>query len=221
MYVRDTDLNKQLDPKPGAALRREPKTDAPVLTTMEKGDTVELTGQKGRWIQFQLNRPVLGYIQSAAPAAEETKDKPQATSAPAASAAAPSAAATAPSAPAPTAAPATVPPPASSVPPAPPVVASAPPVAAAPSTAAIAPLPRSMKGIFASTRRAFAPRRPYDYQLNDNAGNRYTYLDVSKLLMTEHIEKYIGRDVIIYGLAEAVPNTKDIVIRVETLQLAK
>jgi hypothetical protein len=78
-----------------------------------------------------------------------------------------------------------------------------------------------MKGIFASTRRVFAPRRPYDYQLNDAAGNRYTYLDISKLTLTDPVETYVGRDVIIYGLAEAVPNTHDIVIRVETLQLAQ
>ncbi|OAM87606.1 SH3 domain-containing protein [Termitidicoccus mucosus] len=205
IYVRDTDLNKQLDPKPGVALRLEPKTDGPVLATMEKGDTVELTGQKGRWIQFQLNRPVIGYIQSAGgtAAAEVTSDKSQVASAPAAATSAAPAA------------------PRTAATPAPSAAASTPSVPAATSTDAIAPLPRSLKGIFASTRRAFAPRRPYDYQLNDDAGNRYTYLDVSKLVMTEQIEKYVGRGVIIYGLAEAVPNTKDIVIRVETLQLAK
>ncbi len=186
IYVRDTDLNKQLDPKPGVALRLEPKTDAPVLSTMEKGDTVELTGQKGRWIQFQLNRPVLGYIQSAEAA------KPSPVTAAEASAA-----------------------PASTVTPTP---AS---VTPATSTGAIAPLPRSMRGIFSSTRRAFTPRRPYDYQLTDAAGDRYTYLDLSKLVMTEQIEKYLGRNIIVYGLAEAVPNTKDIVMRVETFQLAQ
>jgi hypothetical protein len=221
-YVRDTDLNKQLDPKPGVAFRLEPKADGPILATMEKGDTVELTGQKGRWIQFQLNRPVIGYIQpgGGTAAAEVTSDKSQVPAAPAA--VPPATMTPAPSAPAPAAtAPAstaTAPRPAAS---AAPVAAAANPAPAATSTDAIAPLPRSMKGIFASTRRAFAPRRPYDYQLNDDAGNRYTYLDVSKLVLTEQIEKYVGRSVIIYGLAEAVPSTKDIVIRVETLQLDK
>jgi hypothetical protein len=235
IYVRDSDLNKQLDPKPGVALRLEPKADAPALATMEQGDTVELTGQKGRWIQFQLNRPVLGYIQSGGVAAAEvTSGKPQATSpanapAPAAPAAAQSndqrgagflSVDTAAAKPAPGTAAAT-PAPAAPQPVAPAVVtaASAPPAAAA--ADAVAPLPRSMRGIFASTRRAFAPRRPYDYQLNDDTGNRYTYLDVSKLVLTDQIEKYVGRAVTIYGLAEAVPNTRDIVIHVETLQLAQ
>jgi hypothetical protein len=62
-------------------------------------------------------------------------------------------------------------------------------------------------------------RRPYEFQLNDNGGERYAYLDTSKLLLTEQIDKYIDRTVVVYGTARPVPDSKDIVIQVESLQL--
>jgi hypothetical protein len=80
-------------------------------------------------------------------------------------------------------------------------------------------LPRLFQGKFASSKRPFAPRRPYDYQLNDDAGVRYAYLDLSKLLLTDAIENYLDRVVVVYGTAKNVPGTKDIVIEIESLQL--
>ena len=80
-------------------------------------------------------------------------------------------------------------------------------------------LPRFFQGKFVSTRSAFKPRRPYNWALNDDAGVRYAYLDVSKLLLTEQIEKYIDHVVVVYGAGKSVPGTKDIVIEVESLQL--
>ena len=80
-------------------------------------------------------------------------------------------------------------------------------------------LPRQFAGRFVSTRRPLTPRRPYDYALNDEAGKRYAYVDVSKLLLTEQIEKYIDHNVVVFGAAKNVPDSKDIVIMVETLQL--
>ena len=80
-------------------------------------------------------------------------------------------------------------------------------------------LPRQFAGRFVSTRRPLAPRRPYDYALNDEAGKRYAYLDISKLLLTEQIEKYIDHHVVVFGAAKNAPGGKDIVIQVETLQL--
>src|SRR5213075_2032909 len=73
-------------------------------------------------------------------------------------------------------------------------------------------LPRQFAGRFVSTRRAFAPRRPYDYALNDDAGKRYAYLDISKLLLTEQIEKFIDRKVSVFGAAKNSADGKDIVI---------
>jgi hypothetical protein len=80
-------------------------------------------------------------------------------------------------------------------------------------------LPRQFAGRFVSTRRAFTPRRPYEFALNDDAGKRYAYVDTSKLLLTEQIEKYIDKKVVVFGAAKPVPDTKDIVIVVETLRL--
>ena len=80
-------------------------------------------------------------------------------------------------------------------------------------------LPRQFAGRFISTRRPLAPRRPYDYALNDDAGRRYAYLDVSKLLLTDQIEKYLNLSVVVFGTANNSPDGKDIVIQIETLQL--
>jgi hypothetical protein len=80
-------------------------------------------------------------------------------------------------------------------------------------------LPRLFQGKLASTYNPLRPRRPYDYQLNDDAGARYAYVDVSKLLATEQISKYIDRTVVVYGTAQAVPGTKDMVVVAESLQL--
>jgi hypothetical protein len=80
-------------------------------------------------------------------------------------------------------------------------------------------LPRLFQGKLVSTRRPFAPRRPYDYQLNDDSGARFAYLDVSRLLQTEQIGKYADRTVVIYGTARNDPEAKGIVIAVESLEL--
>lgn len=80
-------------------------------------------------------------------------------------------------------------------------------------------LPRLFQGTFASTRRPFTPHRPYDWQINDAAGVRYAYLDISKLLLTEQIEKYTDREVVVYGAPIALPDGKNIVIKIESLRL--
>ena len=80
-------------------------------------------------------------------------------------------------------------------------------------------LPRLFQGKFVSSKRPFAPRRPYDWQLNDDAGVRYAYLDVTKLLLTDQIEKYADHVVVVYGKPKAMPGGRDIVLEVESLQL--
>jgi hypothetical protein len=80
-------------------------------------------------------------------------------------------------------------------------------------------LPRLFQGKFVSSKRPFAPRRPYDWQLNDDAGVRYAYLDVTKLLLTDQIEKYVDHVVVVFGKPKAMPGARDIVIEVESLQL--
>ena len=80
-------------------------------------------------------------------------------------------------------------------------------------------LPRLFQGKLASTYNPLRPRRPYDFQINDDQGSRYAYVDVSKLLATQQINKYVGITVVVYGTAQAIPGSKDMVIVAESLQL--
>jgi hypothetical protein len=207
-YVENKDLAKSLDVKPGASIRLAPKADAAVLAVAEKGDKTTITGLRGKWTQVSLERKLTGYINlggaagyvppiANTPASATPATAPQTS--PIASGGAMAPAPVAPAAYGTTAAGQAAP-----------VVSGGDPSSA---------LPRQFAGRFVSTRRPFTPRRPYDYALNDDAGKRYAYLDTSKLLLTEQIEKYIDHHVVVFGAAKAAPGGKDIVIQVETLQL--
>ena len=192
-YVENKDLTKALDVKPGTPIRLAPKADAGVLTIAEKGDKTTISGLKGKWTQISLEKKITGFVNVAA-----GSSLPAVATTPAAAA---------PMYPTP----------------APAASASTAPGHAAPTSdvgdGGSSALPRQFAGRFVSTRRALAPRRPYDYALNDDAGKRYAYVDTSKLLLTEQIEKYIEKKVVVFGAAKPVPDTKDIVIMVETLRL--
>jgi len=196
-WVENKDFTKSLDVKPGASIRLAPKVDAGVLVVAEKDDKTTITGTRGKWTQISLEKKLVGYIHVGATAGSTP----------------PLATAPAPSAPAPM-----TPPPVS-----PGVYGVA--TAGQPSAmvnlgdGGSSTLPRQFAGRFVSTRRPFTPRRPYDYALNDDAGKRYAYLDISRLLLTEQIEKYVDHPVVVFGAAKNAPGTKDIVIVVETLQL--
>lgn len=196
-YVANKDILKSLDVRPGAPIHLAPKPDSGPFTTMEPADKAEITGLRGKWTQVRITKKLTGYVHLGAVR----------TPAPVAS-------------PAPkTSAPAPVSPP--------PVPATAYGVTTAGKPAPMvnladsggATLPRLFQGKFVSTRSPFKPRRPYDWAVNDDAGSRYAYLDISKLLLTEQIESYVDHQVVVYGAARAVPGTKDIVIEVESLQL--
>lgn len=193
-YVPSKDILKSLDVRTGAAIHQAPKPESAVLTTMEHGDAAEITGLHGKWTQIRIEKKITGYIHlgnSPLPVAPV----PAATPAPA------------PLSPAPVAPTATG------------VTAAGQPAPLSLGDAGGATLPRLFQGKFVSTRSAFRPRRPYDWALNDDAGQRYAYLDISKLLLTEQIESYVDHVVVVYGAARPVPNTKDIVISIESLQL--
>jgi hypothetical protein len=112
-----------------------------------------------------------------------------------------------------------------------PVAASAPaPAAPAPSSpapAASAPaspggsesLSRLFEGTLATTKSLLYPKRPYDWQLNDPAGKRIAYVDLSKLLLTDQIENYAGHGVMVLGALKQADDPKDIVIVAEALRL--
>ena len=203
-YIQNKDMNKEMDVRPGSPFRTAPKADAPVLTTMEPGDQITITGYHGKWSQVKVTKKIVGYIQGwSAGSASSVANTARPTSTPT---------------PAPT-----KPAPFSPAPAAPAAVASG--GAGRPAQmvnlgdGGSASLPRLFQGKFVSTRVLLRPRRPYDFQLNDTAGERYAYLDISRLLQTEQIDKYIDHTVTVYGTAKAVPDTKDIVVEVESLQL--
>jgi len=199
VYAANKDIGKSLEVHVGAPYRTEPKSDAPVLALAEAGDKAEISGLHGRWTEFKLPKNIIGYIKSSGVPATTA---PKAVAAPVKTTPSP-AAAIATDAPAPAATPAIV------------VPGKAAPMGDGGSGA----LPRLFQGKLVSTYSAFHPKRPYDYQLNDNSGERYAYLDVSKLLATEQFNSYIDHTVVVYGTAKAVPGTKDMVILVESLQL--
>ena len=201
-YVENKDLAKNLDVKPGAPIRLAPRADAGVLKLAEKDDKTTLTGIRGKWTQISLDRTLIGYIHLGGSAGYV----PPIATAPATAAAPPSP--TGPVAP-------------------PPVSPGVYGVSTAGQPAPVvnlgdggsSTLPRQYVGRFLSTRRPFTPRRPYDFALHDDSGRRFAYLDVSKLLLTDQIEKYLNLQVVVFGAARGSADGKDIVIQVESLQL--
>jgi hypothetical protein len=201
-YVLNKDLTKALDVKPGAPIYLAPKFDAPVLTLSAKGDKTTITGLRGKWTQISLEKKLTGYVNLGGTPGY----LPPIATAPAgaASVAVNNGAI------------------ASPAPVAPMAYGVAGPGQPAPTMSmgdSASTLPRQFAGRFASTRSPFKPRRPFDWALNDDAGKRYAYLDISKLLLTEQVEKFVGHSVVVFGAAKATGDGKDIVIQVESLQL--
>lgn len=196
VYAANSSVTKALEVRVGAPYLIDAKSDAPVLALAAKDDATEITDYRGKFTKFRLTKPVTGYIKtpakSAAPVAVAT------TSAPVTSAPIKDTTVAAP------------------VTPGQQIGYGRPaPMGDGGSSA----LPRLFQGKLASTQSPLRPRRPYDFQLTDDAGARYAYVDVSKLLATEQINKYTDRTVVVYGTAKAVPGTKDMVIIAESLQL--
>lgn len=206
-YVQNKDIGKSLDVRPGAAIRLQPSLDAAILAYMEPGDPAAITGLHGKWTQIRLQKQLTGFIRitggtAAAAPAYATPAQPVLRDVPAA-------------APAPRpASPAPLTPTAYGV-----AAGGAPAPVVGLNDGGAGILPRLFQGKFVSSKRPFAPRRPFDWQLNDDAGVRYAYLDLTKLLLTEQIEKYVDRIVVVYGKPKAMPGGRDIVIEVESLQL--
>jgi hypothetical protein len=188
-YVENKDLNKGLDVKPGASMRVAPRADAGVLAIADKDDKTTITGLRGKWTQITLEKKLLGYVNVGGSGTTASSPTPS--------------------------------PAAPSTPPAdhPGANVAGQPAPSVDGDGGASALPRQFSGRFVSTRRPLTPRRPYDYALNDESGKRFAYLDISKLLLTEQIEKYIDHSVMVFGAAKTAPGGKDIVIIVETLQL--
>lgn len=193
VYVTDKDTLKSFEVRPGAAYYAQPRANAPVIGLAGDKDPAELADVAGEFNKFSLNKSLIAYVRM------------------------------------PVAAPAPVAPvqPAASTPP--PLMddvqgtlhqdipANRPVTPGQGLDAGEPRLARTFFGVVASSRSALRPRRPWDYQINDDGGARIAYLDISKLLLTEQIDAFLGRPVAILGTAETIG--ADLVVHVESLKL--
>lgn len=83
-----------------------------------------------------------------------------------------------------------------------------------------AAMPRFYEGRFAGTQNFLAYKHPYNFQLVDSTGNRFAYLDISRLLLTDKVDLFLDRVVVIYGTVRTLnqEGTKR-VIEVESMHL--
>lgn len=207
-YVLNKDIDKGLSVKLDAPIHMQPKSTAGVLTTMGDEDRASITGLHGKWTQISLDKEITGYIRLSrgSPPPASTISTPVLRDVPVkqitttdnnsmlspANRIANESRTLEKTAPAPT---------------------------YRPTNTGSTVLPRLFQGTFVTTRRPFAPRRPYDWQLNDSSGVRYAYLDISKLLLTDRIENYAGRTVVVFGTPRAMEGSKNIVIQIESIRL--
>jgi len=197
VYVTEKDTLKNFEVRPGAAYYAQPRANAPVIGLADEKDSAEFADISGKFNKFSLNKSLIAYVRMPVAAVAPVAARP---------------------------APAT-PPPATP----PPLmddlqgtlrqdIPASRPVAQGQGVEAGEPrLARAFFGVVASSRSALRPRRPWDYQINDDGGARIAYLDISKLLLTEQIDAFIGRPVAILGTAETLGS--DLVIHVESLKL--
>jgi hypothetical protein len=191
VYVTEKDTLKNFEVRPGAAYLSQPRPDAPVLGFAGETDAAVFADVSGRFNKFSLDKALIAYVRLPAtpvtPAPAPLADTPPAA------------------------------------PPAllddlPQTLPQNAPLARGQSVEVGEPsLARTFFGTVASSRNPFRPRRPWDFQINDEAGARIAYLDISRLLLTEQIDAFIGRPVSILGTVENVGS--DLVIRVESLKL--
>jgi hypothetical protein len=200
VYVTEKDTLKNFEVRPGAAYLSQPRANAPVIGLAGENDPAEFADIAGKYNKFSLNKPIIAYVRvPVIPVTPVTAARPAAPTTPA---------------------------PAASLPPLmddlsgtlPQNIPANRPVTPGQGLEAGEPrLARTFFGVVSSSRSALRPRRPHDFQLNDDAGARIAYLDISKLLLTEQIDAFIGRPVAILGTAETVG--RDLVIHVESLKL--
>jgi hypothetical protein len=81
------------------------------------------------------------------------------------------------------------------------------------------PLSRLYEGTLTSTKSILLPKKPYDWQIVDASGKRIAYVNLEKILLTDQIENYGGRDVVVLGSLRQVKDSDDLVIDAVGLRL--
>jgi len=206
VFVAEKDTLKNFDIRPGASYLAAPRPEASVIGVAGAKDDARFADIAGRYNKFSLERSLIGFVKVAPTPIAEIPAAPFAQTAPLAYSESVQAI------PAPVHA----------------IEANVlrqdipahSPVGAGQGIGAAEPqLARIFFGTIASSQSPFRPRRPHDFQLNDDNGNRFAYLDISNLLLTEKLETFIGRAVSIQGTAKTAKNSRDIIIHVESLKL--
>jgi hypothetical protein len=191
-YVETKDVAKGLFAKAGAVIRAGASTSDPIITMVNESDQADVASVEGDWAKVVLRKEILLFFNPLPPSA-----RPSASSLETGPAPAPSTSTMAPA----------------------PRSGRAPAVRTGPNPADAAP--RVFQGYLARTRRILGTGPKLDYQLVDESNRRIALLDFSALLLTEPIENYEGRPVSIFGPAVDRPEAGGLVIRVETLRLAR
>lgn len=190
-YAHNRDITKGLEVREGGNILAAPKKDAPVLTVSQEGDKTEVTGLVDKLPDWcQIKfEKKLQGFVATAAAANISADSPM------------------------------LPAPAPAVPAAPAAPSSniGRPVPLAGNTA---DLPRLFAGRLVLAKRVILnPNPPYDYQLTDNTGRRFAYVDTKRLLLTDKIEAYLDRQVSVTGTVRNTVDGKDLVIAAESMSV--
>ncbi|HET7536320.1 MAG TPA: SH3 domain-containing protein, partial [Candidatus Didemnitutus sp.] len=76
-YVHNKDITKGLEVEEGANIFAQPKKDAAILTTAQKGDKTEVTGLAGGdWCQVKIEKKLQGFVATGAMANTPSDLKP-------------------------------------------------------------------------------------------------------------------------------------------------
>jgi len=240
-YVRNGDIDKGLAIKPASPLYLEPDNAAVVVAYAEEGDAIIITGLHGRWTQIELQKPLTAYVLvsgSNAPATTENTANNEDAEARSATTMTPVVTSSTENAtvalPDPEKLASEAEPESESAVETVALVKGADSESAVTTTAAqsavatplsqisqsvTAPLNRSqIQGKLVSTRKRFAPRRPYDWQINAKFSFRIAYLDFSRMQGTDQLARYEGQQVVVYGLVSPLGDGQ-YVMQVESIRL--
>jgi hypothetical protein len=215
-FARRSEIRKDLTLSNGTPVYLSPEEDSSsILTLVQARDLVEVENMDGAWAEIAFRKPITGFVRegadhmglaevrpSASRSAREAERQPVREALVAE--ALPEARDPAAEGARPTRRGRIAPPPTHS--PRPEVV-----------VATSIPVLRSFEGYLSPTRPFFGRSQPFGHQVIDQSGNRVAYLDLSKLLITTPLDEFYGRQFEFYGRAEALPERRDFVIRVERI----
>jgi hypothetical protein len=194
-FVTNNNIRKDLSITVGASIYQSPSSDAPVFTTMEMDDDAVFVSPEAGWSQIVIRKKIPLYINTSdvhVPAEASPLTTPESVE------------------------PVTV------------AVTDEPELSPMPTyteeksaaDTGLAP-PRLFHGTFEKAKGFLGRKSKYDYRLLDSQGKTLLYLDLSTLLITDPLENYLGLQVNVFGTGRVPVKAKHLLIKVESLRLAK